>query len=475
MSGDGGDVDVRYLARLILQFENSALMQDRDLVRCQELLPLVCCADASTICVAWGRRIVVMPSHAHTHPLFFASAVTPSTSEVVTSLCCVRSPGSEDLVILAGTSEGYVQVHSPTGHVGDDRRKLECIHRQRVQRQAILHMSLSCDSSTVCMTSTEGMSLLNVIEILSARQWWLKKGRETTELDARSFETYTSGPRQATVVLSRNDCIPEHSLYDALMAVSKRTRGDGANVTDRNAANGTGLETVTAMSIGRDPPISWFKLDRSVKSKGIISSLMAISSKMLFGRQGDEAITGTHAPASRANSGTHVVERPEEIIGIEESKLSKTERRKLRGELVSPLALVWDEGKRGCFGLVCWRDEWAACCDTLGRVMVIDIRHRVVVNMIKGYRECHLAWSAGNGDGQEVLLLIYAPKRRSLELWDVCSGDHEPRARVDVTSTGILIPSDAGVSFLLDYGQNLKLTPITLETFYRAGTPQNLC
>jgi hypothetical protein len=462
MSGDGGEVDVHYLVRLIVQFENSALMHDKDLVRCQELLPLVCCADVSTICVAWGRRIVVMPTHTHTHPLFFAAAVTPSTSEMVTSLCCVRSPGYEDVMILAGTSEGYLQVHFPTGHADDERqRKLECIHRQRVQQRAILHMSLSCDSSTVCMTSIEGMVLLSVIEILSARQWWLKTGRETAELDARVFETYTSGPRQATVVSSRNDHTQEHSLYEALMAASKRTGEGGAHATDRNGATGTCVDTVTAMSIGRDPPIAWFKLDRSAKSKGIMSSLMAMSSKMLFGRQADEAITGTHARASRANSGTHVVERPEEVIGGGETKPSKKERQKLRGELVSPLASIWDEDKRGCFGLVCWRDEWAACCDTLGRVMVIDIRQRSVVKMIKGYRECHLGWSAGSG---EVLLLIYAPKRRSLELWDVCSGDHKPRARVDVTNTGILIPSDAGVSFLLDYG-SLVLVPITLKTF----------
>ncbi len=462
MSGDGGEVDVRYLVRLIVQFENSPLLEDRDLVRCQELLPLVCCADASTICVAWGRRIVVMPAHAHTHPLFFAAAVTPSTSEMVTSLCCVRSPGSEDVMILAGTSEGYLQVHFPTGDARDERqRKLECIHRQRVQRRAISHVSLSCDSSTVCMTSTEGMAMVNIIEILSARQWWLKTGREANELDARVFETYTSGPRQATMVSSREDRMRERSLYEELMAASKRTRVDGALVTDRNGASGSGLDSVTAMSIGRDPPIAWFKLDRSSKSKSIISSLVAISSKMLFGRQADESSSGTHARASRANSGTHVVERPEEVIGGVESKLSKTDRRKLRGELVSPLASVWDEEKRGCFGLVCWRDEWAACCDTLGRVMVIDVRQRSVVKMIKGYRECHLAWNAGSG---EVLLLVYAPKRRSLEIWDVCSGDHEPRARVDVTSTGILIPSDAGVSFLLDY-RSLLLVPVTAKTF----------
>lgn len=462
MSGDGGEVDVRYLVRLIVQFENSPLLLDRDLCRCQELLPLVCCADASTICVAWGRRIVVMPTHAHTHPLFFAAAVTPSTSEMVTSLCCVRPLGSEDVMILAGTSEGYLQVHFPTADERDERqRKLECIHRQRIQQRAISHMSLSSDSSTVCMTSAQGMVLVNVIEILSARQWWLKTGRETTELDARVFETYTSGPRQATFVSSRDNCTQEHSLYEALMSASKRTRGDGASVTGRDPARGPGLDTVTAMSIGRDPPIAWFKLDRSSKSKGIISSLMAISSKMLFGRQADEATTGTHARASRTNSGTHVVERPEETIGSGDSKLSRTERRKLRGELVSPLASVWDEEKRSCFGLVCWRDEWAACCDTLGRVMVIDMRLRCVVKMIKGYRECHLAWSAVSG---EVLLLIYAPKRQSLELWDVCSGDHEPRARVGVTSTGILIPSDSGASFLLDY-RSLVLMPVTAKTF----------
>ncbi len=466
------EMQVEYLARLILQYENSPYIDDRDLVRCQESLPLVVCADASTICVAWGRRIVVLPTHAHTHPLFFAAAVTPSTAEMITSMRCLRVPGSDDMLLVVGTSAGFVQVHHPTssGDARCDQRKLERIHRQRVHRRPLSHMSLSCDSSTICMSAIDGIVLIDVIEVLSARQWWLKTGRETIELEAlgtclgarlarlhaRSppvartlvsavYETYTTGPRQGIVVLTADE-----TLYDMIMSVNKR----GRSTFDANGAGGN-KAVVAAMSVGRGPPVAWFKLDRSAPSKGIISSLVAMSSKMLFGRAADEdaGAASTHsnsARASRANSGTHVlnvVERPDETIDDRgDTKLSNKEKRKLRGELVSPVASVWDEEKRECFGLVCWRGEWAACCDTLGRVIVIDIRQRSVVKMIKGYRDCHLAWSVRNG---EVALMIYAPKRRSLELWDI-GGVHTPRTRVEVTGSGILIPEDDGGAWLLD-------------------------
>ena len=474
MSDEGGEINVEYLARLFLQFENSPFLLDTNLVRCQDSLPLVCCADASIICIAWGRRIVVIPTHAHTHPLLFAAAVTPSTREMVTSMCCIRVPGSMDAIVLVGTSDGYFQVHHPTGDVRGDQRRLTCIHRQRVHVKALLHLSMACDSSTVCMTSTDGIIVVDVIEILSLRQWWLKGGQETAELGIHAYETYTVGQREATVILSHRDYYPEASLYEDLVTANKRPQGarvqsSGGTV---GSVQGPGLNTAMAMSIGRGPPIAWFKLDRRIQPKGVISSIIDMSTKMLFGRAQGESHAGIHVrDASRAGSGTHVIERPDEVIDrSKEGSLSKKDKRKLRGKLASPLAGVWDEDKRGCFGLVCWRDTWAACCDTLGRVIVIDICHKCVVKMIKGYRDCHLAWSAGDGAGSKVLLLIYAPKRRSLELWDVCAGGHTPVARMGVTGTGILIPSDAGLAFLFDYGC-MRVLPITGERFRSSPSP----
>jgi hypothetical protein len=373
--------------------------------------------------VAWGRRIVVFPAAAaHTHPLFFAAAVTPSPVEMVTSMCYMRLRGTGDAMLLVGTSKGYLQVHHPTGDTSSDHNKLECIHRQRVHESALYHISMSCDSSTICTTAADGVVLLDAVDVLSARQWWLKTGRALVELEARRYEMYTIGPRKATAMFSST----EDSLYDALMAANKR----GSPCAAKRAK-------VAAMSIGSGPPIAWFELNTSAQSKGILSSLVAMSSKMLFGRSAGRNV--------ETGDGTCVVERPDEEE-MEASSMSK-DRRKLKGDLVSPVASVWDEEKRSCFGLVCWRGEWAACCDSLGRVLVIDVQQRAVVKMIKGYRSCQLAFVAQSGRPH---LLTYAPKRRVLELWDVLNGLPEPISRSEATDKGVLIPSENG-AYLLDY------------------------
>ncbi|UPR03097.1 Rab3 GTPase-activating protein non-catalytic subunit domain-containing protein [Chloropicon primus] len=74
-----------------------------------------------------------------------------------------------------------------------------------------------------------------------------------------------------------------------------------------------------------------------------------------------------------------------------------------------------------------------ACCDALGRVLVLDAANFLVSRVFKGYRDAQTAWLWCEGT---LLLAILAPKRLRLEVWDYFRGrkakhfDCSPRDRL---------------------------------------------
>lgn len=67
--------------------------------------------------------------------------------------------------------------------------------------------------------------------------------------------------------------------------------------------------------------------------------------------------------------------------------------------------------------------QWALGCDSLGRVLLIDVATSLVVVMLKGYRAAQAAWMEwpaggvrGPAPGSSVPV-IYAPRKGVLEVW----------------------------------------------------------
>lgn len=73
---------------------------------------------------------------------------------------------------------------------------------------------------------------------------------------------------------------------------------------------------------------------------------------------------------------------------------------------------------------------WASCCDSLGRILLVDTGSMVVVRVLKGYRDAQAVWMVGsseekNGEkkgGKGKLLAVYAPRRGVVEVWDAVNG-----------------------------------------------------
>lgn len=84
------------------------------------------------------------------------------------------------------------------------------------------------------------------------------------------------------------------------------------------------------------------------------------------------------------------------------------------------------------------RGTWAACCDSLGRIIVLDLPSISIFRMFKGYRDAQIAWVTVQSR-ETPLLLIYAPKRRVVELWDILQGKRLVSTSKGIPEKGILI------------------------------------
>lgn len=77
--------------------------------------------------------------------------------------------------------------------------------------------------------------------------------------------------------------------------------------------------------------------------------------------------------------------------------------------------------------------QYAVTADSLGRVMIVDVRSMIIMKMLKGYREAQCSWLYVPKGRQ--YLVIYVPRRGLLELW----GMNERIAAINVGKDCILL------------------------------------
>merc|ERR1711990_200742 len=90
----------------------------------------------------------------------------------------------------------------------------------------------------------------------------------------------------------------------------------------------------------------------------------------------------------------------------------------------------------------------AATCDEFGRVGLFCLETLRCLHLWKGYRDAQVAWlrepaASSNSDcGIEAKrgalgLVIYAPRRGLLELWDVCGAGASAPSRIDAVAVDL--------------------------------------
>jgi hypothetical protein len=248
-------------------------------------------------------------------------------------------------------------------------------------------------------------------------------------------------------------------------------------------------------TVGSDPPFASFIVEESQTGGSILSLVAGIatsSASELFGRAksflpGSSINTTSNTAATAAaagggnNTNSHSSSRPATPTGLggttlinsnsltplstttDTSNLKK--REKIPGITIHQETAVWDDEKRKVNHLAlspCCR--WAACCDSLGRVLLIDVASCVVLKMLKGYREAQAAWFIPSSSSSSellntnkeataaaaatattsALLVVYAPRRGVVELWKPhCGVRVGSISNTSVPQKGILLEQPA--------------------------------
>lgn len=337
--------------------------------------------------IALGQRIVVIDVSNTTStdsqnaqaPSDLPTFHTPVRSSAITAILWISSSVDDSSCIILGTSDGFIQIHSPfTGSL---------FHRQELQPSVpvvFLHMRWSgtaLDHEDLSEDLTIGFPN-SFIRIPSYELWSLVKSSMRMHsgfIHAEVFDMKGVGPRTATACLG---LVPP-SLYSMMNASAMNASAMNASAMNASAQN----NKLLVFTAGTDPPIAMFHVpEKNQKGWTISSYFNSVSSSgagTLIGRIA--SLNPLHNP---------------------------TKDRRRNGTALNKEASVWDDDRRKitCTSISpCSR--WAACCDSLGRIMIIDILQGLALHMRKGYRDARCSWVGSR-------LLVHAPRRSTLEVWD---------------------------------------------------------
>lgn len=393
----------------------------------------------------------MLPVEQHTHPVHFETVTQESLSgsDVITCMEYMSLPrfGGHGVCLVVGTSTGFLQIHGEDGVV---------LHRQDVHQGPLTSMHIN--RTTIAATSatakasidagvgpaedvtigySHGVIKVHAVDIFSVVQWALR-GESPPQLDIEKWNFAKGGIRRGSAHVGY--CNPT-SLYDAL---SQRRESHKQVI----------------LSIGRNPPIAFYEVEENNKP-GVISSLVSsIMSSRLFTRgTGRKAAVGPNPTAMEEKEYRLDVEQEDDDLVDEGEELQGEHGRiVVHGTRISSSCCVWDDAKRNAFGLaICPGGRWAACCDSLGRVLVIDVLARSIHRMLKGYREVQIIWWKPSDHKHAVspwplFLMLYAPKRRVIEVWDVFAHTRVHALSKGIPNAGVLVAHApySGSVWLLD-------------------------
>ncbi|EFN57078.1 hypothetical protein CHLNCDRAFT_143843 [Chlorella variabilis] len=401
-------LELAFLPKLLLQHDSSPMEVLEDVQSAflaaarRHAVQAALSPSGDGLAVALGQRLVVLnlfnlgsaASNGGNAAVEFVSAV--DAPETVTALAWLAAGAqSADECILVGTSEGFLQLHSAASGA--------LLLRQALHHSAAVAAAVRCGgcgtdpsdlSEDVTLAFGDAVVRLPAWEVWAAVRWhtgrgggggwWGGGGGGGPAPHQLSFSKFTlprgAGPRSQAVCLGP----PPLSLQAAMKGRQDQHRR---------------LHILTA---GSAPPLAAYEAEECAAPGllSLVSDLASSTAASLLGRivprpaaSAGRSLLGGLRRGSRGGSAAGGEDCGDGRGGGGDAQQQQQQRReKVAGEPASLVATVWDEKRCITQMALSPTGGWAACCDSLGRVMLVDTAATLVVRMLKGYREAQVAW-----------------------------------------------------------------------------------
>jgi len=287
--------------------------------------------------VAFGRRLVVVPLTAHTHPVLFATLT--GSSEVVTAMSylkvnTVESDGCECCLVV-GTSKGYVQLHSEVGAL---------VHRQDVHHGALTSVRVRTSredgvgewEEEVTFGFSDGVVVVQAVEIRSLFQYvqssssrMRSSGDRVLEISKWCFKR--QGARSCTAIVGHWG----PSLYSILSGRKEESR------------------SALVLSVGRDPPVAAYRLDLDGMKKGGVMSFVSsvLTSALVSATKGYSSSNVRKGDNEYEDLSYALEEEDDDEDDVVESAQDEEARQRIKGRPVHRETGIWDDEGRYAYGL----------------------------------------------------------------------------------------------------------------------------
>lgn len=286
--------------------------------------------------VAFGRRLVVVPLTAHTHPVLFTTLTGPSDVVTAMSYLKVNTVESDrgECCLVVGTSKGYVQLHSEDGAL---------VHRQDVQHGALTSVRVRTSredgvgewEEEVTFGFSDGVVVVQAVEIRSLFQYAQSsssrmKGSGGGVLEISKWYFKRQGARSCTAIVG--PWVP--SLYSILSG-----RREGA-------------QSALVLSVGRDPPVAAYRLDLDgMKKGGVMSFVSSVLTSALVSATKGYGSSNAVKKGYETDDMSYALEEEQHEEDMVEASPDEEARQRIKGRPVHRETGVWDDEGRYAYGL----------------------------------------------------------------------------------------------------------------------------
>uniref|UniRef100_A0A383W6M0 Rab3-GAP regulatory subunit N-terminal domain-containing protein n=1 Tax=Tetradesmus obliquus TaxID=3088 RepID=A0A383W6M0_TETOB len=347
----------------------------------------------------------------------------------------------EPAVLLSGTADGHLQIHSAEGQLLFQQRFAATPVLDILVRPHCSGLRSSDAGEEVCVAYSNALVRINTLDLRSqVRMLQLAQGGGAAAAAGIAPLPHTRYELPATVgprVSGLSFGLLPPDLYSLLSSAASSSSGGAGG------SRSHGKHKICIVTVGRGPCLAAFEAEER-PSRSTLAALVGMASSLTSGVVGAASKAAGFGPSmmyhgvkslmklplttwyssssSSTSSSTHslLTSLPQPVVSFEDlQQLPKPEAMILAKQL--------RDDDRVLEGLVpAPAGTLLVAPDSLGRVLLVDGASMAAVRIWKGYRDAQCGWllppPSHPAARLGLLLVLFAPKRQTLEIWLPRSG-----------------------------------------------------